>query len=96
MFLPKNGTATSELEHFVVHPGGTKVIIEFEKCLGLDEGSFVYPRKVLKEHGNMSSATVLYVMDEFLRDEVYRKGEKGLISAMGPGFSSEFLLFKIQ
>jgi len=95
-FLSKNRTKTSELEHFVIHPGGTKVIIEFEKCLGLDEGSFVYPRKVLREHGNMSSATVLYVMDEFLMDNNYKNGEKGLISAMGPGFSSEFLLFEIQ
>jgi len=94
-FLSKNRTEVSELDHFIIHPGGTKVIIEYEKCLGLEEGSFIYPRRVLRNHGNMSSATVLYVMEEFLRDKNYSKGEKGLISAMGPGFSSELLLFGV-
>lgn len=95
-FLKINGLDIRDLDHYVIHPGGTKVIIEYERSLDLEEGEFRYPRKVLREHGNMSSATVLYVLGEFMDDRKYNKGEQGLISALGPGFSSELLLFEVE
>jgi alkylresorcinol/alkylpyrone synthase len=55
-----------------------------------------HSRKVLKEHGNMSSPTVLYVLKEFMESEPGGKGEYGIISALGPGFSSELLLFRAE
>ncbi|MGH7884366.1 MAG: 3-oxoacyl-[acyl-carrier-protein] synthase III C-terminal domain-containing protein, partial [Thermodesulfobacteriota bacterium] len=63
--------------------------------LGLENGSIHYSRKVLKEHGNMSSPTVMYVLNEFIEDNKYEDGDHGLISALGPGFSSELLLFEV-
>jgi alkylresorcinol/alkylpyrone synthase len=83
----------SDLKHYITHPGGLKVINAYEESLGLTNGKLKYSRKVLNEHGNMSSPSVLYVLKEFLNEKKYNAGEFGLISALGPGFSSELVLF---
>ncbi len=90
------GLTISDLKHYAVHPGGPKVINEYEASLGLREGTFKYSRKVLREHGNMSSPTVLYVLKELMEGEDFNEGDYGIISALGPGFSSELLLFKTE
>ncbi|NIP39570.1 MAG: type III polyketide synthase, partial [Candidatus Dadabacteria bacterium] len=53
-------------------------------------------KNVLQKYGNMSSPTVIYVISEFLSSGEYEKGDLGLIASLGPGFSSEVLLFQIQ
>lgn len=93
--LNRNNLSISDLKHFAVHPGGAKVLLEYEEALGLPEGTFRHSRKVLKEHGNMSSPTVLYVLKEIIEEAKFNKGEHGIISALGPGFSSELILFEI-
>ncbi|HSE83131.1 MAG TPA: 3-oxoacyl-[acyl-carrier-protein] synthase III C-terminal domain-containing protein [Thermodesulfobacteriota bacterium] len=93
--LKKNNLEFGDIKHYVVHPGGIKVIEAYEESLGLANGTFGYSRKVLREHGNMSSSTVLYVLKEFLNEGRYNPGDYGLISALGPGFSSELILFQI-
>ncbi len=93
--LDKHKIKLSDIKHYVVHPGGLKVISEYEEALGLPNGTFTYSRRVLSEHGNMSSATILYVLNEFIEDGKYEKGDYGLMSALGPGFSSELVLFKV-
>jgi Predicted naringenin-chalcone synthase len=94
--LEKHNLRLSDIKHFVVHPGGQKVINAYEESLGLSNGAFGYSRKVLREHGNMSSPTVLYVLKEFLDDGKFSRGDYGLISALGPGFSSELILFRVE
>ncbi len=89
-----NGIGIADIKHYVVHPGGTKVVEGYEDALGLGKGALRYTRKVLREHGNMSSPTVLYVLREFLQSHEYGPHEYGLISALGPGFSSELILFE--
>jgi len=83
-----------QIRHYVVHPGGMKVIQAYEESLGLHDGTLRFSRKVLREHGNMSSPSVLYVLKEFMESGEYSTGEYGLISALGPGFSSELILFR--
>lgn len=95
-FIEKHGLSVSDIQHYILHPGGAKVLDEYENSIGLQNGSIHYSRKVLKEHGNMSSPTVLYVLNEFIEDNKYTHGEHGIISALGPGFSSELILFQIQ
>ena len=90
------GISLDDLKHFIVHPGGPKVLSEYERALGLDDGTFEYSRKVLREHGNMSSPTVLYVLREFMDSGRPNGGEYGIVSALGPGFSSELLLFRTE
>jgi alkylresorcinol/alkylpyrone synthase len=84
----------SDIKHFVVHPGGPKVMDAYSEALGLPDGALRFSRKVLREHGNMSSPTVLYVLKDFMENGEHNAGEYGLISALGPGFSSELVLFK--
>ena len=93
--LDRNNLDISDLKQFAVHPGGAKVLMEYEQALGFPEGTFRHSRKVLKEHGNMSSPTVLYVLREIMEEKNFNKGEHGIISALGPGFSSEIILFEI-
>jgi alkylresorcinol/alkylpyrone synthase len=90
------GISLDDLKHFIVHPGGPKVLSEYERALGLDDGTFEYSRKVLREHGNMSSPTVLYVLREFMDSGRPNGGDYGIVSALGPGFSSELLLFRTE
>lgn len=92
--LSRYGLTLPDLKLFAVHPGGAKVISEYETSLGLGQGALTHSRKVLREHGNMSSPTVLYVLRELIDKEGSGGGNYGLISALGPGFSSELILFK--
>jgi len=83
-----------DLRHYAVHPGGPKVLNEYEASLGLKHGAFSHSRNVLRRYGNMSSPTVLYVLKEIMESGEMKRNEYGIISALGPGFSSELLLFK--
>ncbi|MBP1933771.1 type III polyketide synthase [Ammoniphilus resinae] len=81
-----------QIDHYIIHPGGKKVLEAFQKALDIPEEKLGITRQVLKENGNMSSCTVLYVLNEFIKQKQMNPGEKGLISALGPGFSAEMIL----
>ncbi|WP_245900827.1 type III polyketide synthase [Deinococcus yavapaiensis] len=89
--LAAHGWRREDVRHFVVHPGGVKVLSAYEEALGLASDALDSSREVLREYGNMSSVTVLYVLERVLRD---RPRGKGLLSAMGPGFSAEHVLLE--
>lgn len=72
-----------------MHPGGVKVLDAYEEALALPAGTLDASRDVLRRCGNMSSATVLFVLEDVLRG---RPQGRGLLSAMGPGFSAEHVL----
>ncbi|KKK37648.1 chalcone synthase [Mesobacillus campisalis] len=91
-FLETEEMTLEDIHHFVAHPGGKKVLDAYVKALGLREGMTEKSLDVLKEYGNMSSATILYVLRRFM--ESAGQGEHGLAAAMGPGFSSELLLLR--
>lgn len=90
--LARHGWAREDVETFAVHPGGVKVLAAYEEALELPAGALESSRRVLREHGNMSSATVLFVLEEVLKGNP--RG-RGLLSAMGPGFSAEHVLFEV-
>lgn len=92
--LNKHKLTLGNIRHFITHPGGLKVINAYEESLALSDGTLELSRKVLREHGNMSSPSVLYVLKEFLQSGEYFPGDFGIISALGPGFSSEIILFQ--
>ena len=89
-FLAKLDRKTEDIQHFIAHPGGKKVIDAYEKSLSMESGRTEIPRNVLKDFGNMSSPTVLYVLKEFMEQQP-KAGEQGLLTALGPSFSSEML-----
>ncbi len=89
-----HGIVPADLLHLVVHPGGAKVIEAYEEALGLGPGALDLPRRILRGYGNMSSASVLFVLKRFLEGYPAGSGEHGAISALGPGFSAEHVLFR--
>lgn len=90
LFLKKVGRSSEDIKHFVAHPGGKKVLQAYEKALSLSTEKTDISRNILAQHGNMSSPTVLYVLKEFIEQQPLA-GEEGLLTALGPGFSSEML-----
>ncbi len=94
VFLEEQGLPLNAIRHLVAHPGGAKVIEAYEETLGLGDGLMSHAREVLRRYGNMSSPTVLFVLREFLRSEEILPSEYGLVTALGPGFSSEMLLIQ--
>lgn len=91
-FLAKHQLRLSDIKNFVFHPGGKKVLDAYTDALGV-EGDFIKKtREVMNGYGNMSSATVLYVLEKFMT-EGFEDGY-ALMLAMGPGFSSEMVLLK--
>lgn len=92
-FLASHGLTTQDLRHFVAHPGGKKVLEAYLSTLSLESSMIDHSLHVLKHHGNMSSATVLYVLDRFMKEKI-PSGEYGVLIALGPGFSSELVLLQ--
>jgi alkylresorcinol/alkylpyrone synthase len=86
-FLQRLGTPLSEIAGFICHPGGPKVIEALEEVFSVQRGTMVDAREVLRNFGNMSAATVMFVLERALR-----RGLKGqhLMSALGPGFVAAF------
>ena len=93
-FLASRGIALGDLTHIIAHPGGAKVIEAYEQTLGLADGKMDRARDILLRYGNMSSPTVLFVLEDFMRSRAIGCGEYGLVTALGPGFSSEMVLIQ--
>lgn len=83
--LAKQGLKLDEIDRFICHPGGAKVVDAIESALSLNQGSLDAEREILRRHGNMSAPTALFVLDA-----VRRAGmpERSLVTALGPGFSA--------
>jgi alkylresorcinol/alkylpyrone synthase len=81
------------IDHHIYHPGGAKVLRAYEQAGNLADGALTISREVLRQYGNMSSATVLFVLKEYL-DRGIHPGEHGLLTVFGPGFSSEMALLR--
>lgn len=79
-------------QHWALHPGGARVVDAFRDALRLEGDELRFTEQVLREHGNMSSPTALFVLREALR--AAKDGDRILASALGPGFSGEFALLE--
>jgi len=93
-FLAKNNLTLSDIRNFIFHPGGKKVLTAYEEALFMNEASLKNTRDVMVNYGNMSSPTVLYVMEKFFT-EGYDEGY-GLMLSVGPGFSTEMVLLQMK
>jgi predicted naringenin-chalcone synthase len=93
-FLAESGLALGDVRHFLFHPGGRKILEAFEATLGLPKDGLAASRAVLRAHGNLSSATVLFILEEQMKRVVAQPGERGLLIAFGPGFGAELLLLQ--
>jgi alkylresorcinol/alkylpyrone synthase len=92
-FLRRTNLTVSGIDTFACHPGGSKVLDALEEVFGLPHGGLVAARRVLSDYGNMSAATVLFVLAETLKATA-RNARRCLLSSLGPGFSAAFLLLE--
>ena len=92
-FLERNNSSIEKVDHLIFHPGGRKIVQTVEALFGELGKNIDDTREVLRAYGNMSSATVLYVLERFLERDI-PKGEQGLILSFGPGFSAQRVLIE--
>ena len=92
-FLERNNSTIEEVNHLIFHPGGRKIVQTVEDLFGTLGKNIDDTREVLKLYGNMSSVTVLYVLERFLERGI-AKGDKGLMLSFGPGFSAQSILLQ--
>ncbi len=92
--LEKTGVKKSQIQHWILHSGGRKVIDNLQAELALTDKEIRHSECVLKQFGNMSSPTVLFVLQETLRQSAPREGDLGVMLAMGPGLALEAALLR--
>jgi predicted naringenin-chalcone synthase len=92
-FLERNGLDIADVDHLIFHPGGKKIVRTVEDLFGALGKSIEDTKEVLRIYGNMSSVTVLFVLERFM-DRKPAQGEKGLMLSFGPGFSAQRLLLE--
>lgn len=93
-FLGDHGLERRDIESWVIHTGGPKVLEATEAALGLQNGALQASWDCLRRTGNLSSASVLLVLEEILNRQRPKPGSWGVLAAMGPGFCSELLLLR--
>lgn len=93
-FLADNGLKRSDIKNWVIHTGGPKVLDATEAALGLKKGALDLSWKCLRKTGNLSSSSVLFVLEETLNHHRPAPGTYGILAAMGPAFCSELVLLK--
>jgi len=77
-----------EIAHWAIHPGGKKILQEFEKALDLAENDLEVSYEILRQYGNMSSVTIFYILKE-MRKNISAKGQKVFAAGFGPGLTIE-------
>lgn len=92
-FLKDHQLNIEDIDHLIFHPGGKKIINTVEALFGAMGKNIDDTKEVLRLFGNMSSATVLYVLERMMNKPI-EKGEKGLMLSFGPGFSAQRILLE--
>jgi alkylresorcinol/alkylpyrone synthase len=90
-FLAKRGLRLEDVRHWVLHPGGAKVLDAYAASLGVD---LRWTRESLRRVGNLSSAAVLFVLHDLLESGSPLPGDRGIVAAVGPGFALEAALLQ--
>lgn len=95
-FLEQHGLGVGDIDAFLFHPGGKKIVTQTEEFLAKWQKDIPLSRQILSERGNMSSATVLHILQEYWNQHAKApaSGEKALMLAFGPGFMAQQLLLQ--
>ena len=91
-YLARHDLDLTEIDSFLCHPGGAKVVNALEETFDLTHGSLALSRGVLRDYGNMSAVTVLFVLERALARE---PAGRWLLSSLGPGFTAAFLTLDV-
>ena len=90
-FLDDQGIALSAIRHFLLHPGGARVMATYRSAFGLSHAALEYSRETMRRYGNQSSASVLFMLHDLMTSGRPVSGDLGLILALGPGFAAEMI-----
>src|SRR5712675_3422701 len=93
-FLERHGKKFQDIKGWILHPGGARLLGNVEIALGLTKCQTQPSWDILGNVGNLSSATILFILQEWLEKRPLQPGEYALAAAFGPGFSAEFLLLQ--
>ena len=93
-FLTRNGMKQQDIKGWILHPGGARLLGNVEQELGLCKCDTQPSWDILGTVGNLSSATILFILQEWLEKRPLKTGEHAMAAAFGPGFSAEFLLLQ--
>lgn len=91
-FLNKNSTKIKDIDYFLVHPGGVKILDKIEKILDKYGKNVDSSRKIMETYGNMSSSTILFILNEYMNKN--NKNKTAFLLSFGPGFSAHELLLR--
>jgi alkylresorcinol/alkylpyrone synthase len=91
-FLERHGRKREEIKGWILHPGGARLLGNVEAEQGLQKCDAQLSWDILGNVGNLSSATILFILQEWLEKRPLKAGEYAVAAAFGPGFSAEFLL----
>ena len=90
-FLDSQGQSLDDLDHLILHPGGAKVMATYRSVFGLDDRAISNGREAMRQYGNQSSASVLFMLNDLMASDRPRGGDTGFMLALGPGFAAEML-----
>lgn len=93
-FLAAHHLTRADIGCWIMHTGGPKVLEASEDALGLERGALAVSWQALRRVGNLSSASVLVVLDDIMKQHRPAPGTKSILAAMGPGFCCEMLLIE--
>lgn len=93
-FLDGHGLERHDIDQWVMHPGGPAVLDALADAMGVERDAFAVTWDSLASVGNLSSASVLFILADTIASEVPQPGDRGLLVAMGPGFAAEQLLLQ--
>ncbi|HEY9899613.1 MAG TPA: type III polyketide synthase [Pantanalinema sp.] len=92
--LARNGLRQDQIRHWGIHPGGRKILDHLQQVLGLSDAQLASSRRVLRDYGNMSSPTVLFVLEDLLASSEPQAGDHAILMAFGPGLTMEACLLR--
>lgn len=95
-FLEKNDLKPNNISSWLFHPGGVKILKLLEEEFSLQPSQTHWAWDVLENCGNMSSASILFVVDKYMRDREYKSGDRALVVGIGPGLTLELILLKVN
>ena len=93
-FLKRSKLSTEDISWWLFHPGGAKILSSLEETLSVSRAQTRWAWESLREHGNMSSASILFALAGFLNDKEYKAGDKVIMLGVGPGLTLQINLFE--
>jgi alkylresorcinol/alkylpyrone synthase len=92
--LTRNNLTPNGISHWGIHPGGARILQHLQESLDLDDTAMEPSYAILRDYGNMSSPTILFILDHIQQQRAPQPGEYGIIMAFGPGLTMEAALLQ--